>query len=308
MSPIGVVHSGFTQQAGTPIQSIMAEEAPGVLEIFPEFQEGLADLDGFSHIMVFFHLHAVSVGALKVRPYLDVVERGIFSTRSPKRPNRLGMSVVRLDRIESGRLFIRGVDMLDGSPILDIKPYIPAFDHHPVERIGWYQSRLGQTAPVKADDRFAESPHLDQLSGVIIGICESREVGTAKSPRKSGEFIAGAGLAGDAHAGTVRPVSLLMEEDVAAFNRAHALMAKPGDFAENLLTRGLDLLAVHVGDQLHIGTAQLEVVQIGKEVLPHHYSFHGHRLLPTRGVFCRVLTGGNVAEGSAISVRKKEEA
>ncbi len=152
---LGVVESRFEHQTGTPIQGRLAPEETAVIRIYDEYTAGLKDIDGFSHIYVFFGFNRSDSGKLLVKPYLDTVERGIFATRSPLRPNPLGMTIVRLERIEGNKLHVSGVDILNGSPVLDIKPYIPAFDYHQPERIGWYQSKEQRDSLVLADDRFA---------------------------------------------------------------------------------------------------------------------------------------------------------
>jgi tRNA-Thr(GGU) m(6)t(6)A37 methyltransferase TsaA len=151
---IGKVHSRFSEQKGTPIQGKMAPEETAEIEIFPEFCDGIKDLDGFSHIYVFFKFDRVLDKKLLVKPYLDTCERGVFSTRSPLRPNPLGMTIVRLDKIENNRLFISGVDILDQSPVIDLKPYIPDFDHNQPEKIGWYAQKKNKSSKVLADDSF----------------------------------------------------------------------------------------------------------------------------------------------------------
>lgn len=153
-----------------------------------------------------------------------------------------------------------------------------------------------------ADNVIPLSPGHCSDNGLIVSVCLSEKVGTAKAPVPEARFVTGLGIENDGHAGTGRQVSLLQVEHVEAFNAVHGFLAGPGDFAENILTRGIDLSRRTPGDRLRIGdTAVLEVVQIGKEILPHHYSFHGFRLLPTLGVFCRVVEGGLVAAGAAIS-------
>ncbi|MEW6193040.1 MAG: MOSC domain-containing protein [Bacillota bacterium] len=138
--------------------------------------------------------------------------------------------------------------------------------------------------------------------GKVLGVCISRERGTAKRDIGEGYFREGHGLEGDAHAGTPREVTLLMGESVRRFEREHGLEVNPGDFAENILTEGVDLGRVRPGMRLQVGEGVLEVIQIGKEVKPHHYSFHGFRLLPTEGVFCRVVKGGRVRVGDPVMV------
>jgi len=154
ITPIGVVRTPFTRATGTPIQSSAANGAEGTVEIFPEFQTGLKDLEQFERLWLIYQFDRASEPQLMVRPYLDHCEHGIFATRSPARPNKIGMSAVRLLGVEGNRLCVADVDMLDGTPLLDIKPYIPAFDHFPVTKVGWYQDR--SPAGVVADDRFEQ--------------------------------------------------------------------------------------------------------------------------------------------------------
>ena len=122
---------------GTPIQPSRARGIEGTVEIEEEYVEGLSDLDGFSHIILICHLHKASPYKLKVVPYLDTELRGLFATRAPSRPNPVGLSVVRLLGIDGGRLRIEGVDLLDGTPVLDIKPYVREFDDRTEVRCGW---------------------------------------------------------------------------------------------------------------------------------------------------------------------------
>jgi len=152
--PIGVVHSPFTQMKGTPIQPSRADGARGTVEVFPDFTEGLSDLDGFSHIILLCHLHRSTKSRLKVVPYLDTEPRGLFATRAPCRPNPIGLSVVRLLAIEDNVLSIENVDLLDGTPVLDIKPFVGEFDDHSDVRIGWLDAVRKRRW--RADDRFSD--------------------------------------------------------------------------------------------------------------------------------------------------------
>ncbi|WP_334109626.1 MOSC domain-containing protein [Thermodesulfitimonas autotrophica] len=138
--------------------------------------------------------------------------------------------------------------------------------------------------------------------GQVVAVCISRERGTAKENVGEGFFEENCGLRGDAHAGTSRQVSLLMAESVLRVAQEAGVPAQAGDFAENILTRGIDLRGLRPGDRLQVGEGILEVVQIGKEVKPHHYSFHGLRLLPSEGVFGRVVRGGRVRVGDPVRV------
>lgn len=140
------------------------------------------------------------------------------------------------------------------------------------------------------------------MAGRVVGVCISEQRGTGKTNVGRGYLRAGLGLEGDGHAGTFKQVSLAMAESARRLAAEHSLQAAPGDFAENILTEGIDLRRVAVGDRLRVGAAVLEVVQIGKEVQPHHYSFHGLRLLPTEGVFCRVVESGPVAVGDPVEL------
>jgi len=151
---IGVIRTRFTQQNGTPIQASMASGEMGAVELFPEYAEGLLDIEGFSHLHLIYVFHSIKEGSLRVKPYLDTVEHGIFATRAPKRPNPIGLSVVRLISVQGTRLEIAGVDMLDGTPLLDIKPYIPSLDSRETDKIGWYEKRLHCPGVVLADSRF----------------------------------------------------------------------------------------------------------------------------------------------------------
>jgi tRNA-Thr(GGU) m(6)t(6)A37 methyltransferase TsaA len=153
--PIGVVHSPFTDQRGTPIQPSRADGARGTVEIFSEFAEGLSDLAGFSHIYLICHLHRIEGYELKVVPYLDTVRRGLFATRSPRRPNPIGLSVVDLISIEGNVLTVENIDMLDGTPVLDIKPFTAEFDERHGVRTGWLEQ--ARASRRRADDRFSDS-------------------------------------------------------------------------------------------------------------------------------------------------------
>jgi len=150
--PIGFVRSPHETARGTPIQPSRARGIEGTVEIEETYVEGLADLDGFSHIILICHLHKASAFKLKVVPYLDTVPRGLFATRAPSRPNPIGLSVVRLLEIDGSRLRIEGVDLLDGTPVLDIKPCIPEFDEVTELRCGWLDDVKNRDMAV--DGRF----------------------------------------------------------------------------------------------------------------------------------------------------------
>jgi tRNA (adenine37-N6)-methyltransferase len=141
MQPIGAIHSPFKEKSEAPIQSSRSQ-AMGVVEVFPEFAEGLQDLEEFSHIILLYVFHKSSGYNLLAKPFLDDRLHGLFATRYPYRPNRLGLSIVQLVMRKGQNLEIQGVDMLDGTPLLDIKPYVPEFDIRTHTRNGWYDSRI----------------------------------------------------------------------------------------------------------------------------------------------------------------------
>jgi tRNA-Thr(GGU) m(6)t(6)A37 methyltransferase TsaA len=151
---IGIIHSPFTDISGMPIQPGGAAGIRGTIEISSEFADGLKDLEGFSHIILLYHFHRVRESKLTVTPFLDSRPRGVFATRAPKRPNPIGLSIVKLLKVEGSILHIENVDILDGTPLLDIKPYIPETDHQVVERIGWLEDKMGKMRKEKSDDRF----------------------------------------------------------------------------------------------------------------------------------------------------------
>jgi len=139
--PIGILHTPIKEIKEVPIQSARSE-IKGEIEVFPEFSEGLDGIEEFSHIYLLYHLHQLNQAvSLHVKPFLDDQLHGVFTTRHPCRPNAIGLSIVRLIRREKSRLIFCGADMLDGTPLLDIKPYIPDFDIFEVTKTGWYQNR-----------------------------------------------------------------------------------------------------------------------------------------------------------------------
>ncbi len=153
---IGVIRTQFTELAGMPVQPAGADEDAfeGEVIINEALAEGLRDLDGFSHIYLIYHLHKVTETKMIVIPFMDTVERGIFATRSPSRPSRLGMSIVRLLEVNGNCLKIRGADMLDGTPLIDIKPYIQAFDCPDNPSCGWMSGSREDVRNKRSDDRF----------------------------------------------------------------------------------------------------------------------------------------------------------
>jgi len=144
--PIGVIHSEHTKAEKTPIQPVFAKGCLGEAEVFPEFAAGLRDLDEFSHIYLIYHFHQAGPATLLVKPFLQDAEHGVFATRAPCRPNAIGLSVVELIRREGNVLHLNNVDILDGTPLLDIKPYTAKFDRFETTRNSWQDEVDEQTA------------------------------------------------------------------------------------------------------------------------------------------------------------------
>jgi tRNA-Thr(GGU) m(6)t(6)A37 methyltransferase TsaA len=155
-TPIGIVRTPFSTHEGMPIQTVAAAGVQGRIELEPFYAEGLTDLTGFTHLHLITHLHRTGSASMRVTPYLDTSERGVFATRSPRRPNAIGLSLVRLVRIEGPVLHIEELDLLDGTPLLDIKPYVPPFDDRAGARYGWFEQGVHDLHCVRADSRFAE--------------------------------------------------------------------------------------------------------------------------------------------------------
>lgn len=140
MTPIGVIHTPYSEGAEIPIQPAFSD-AVGQIEVFDAYSAGLLDIEGFSHIILLYALHRAQGYALQVKPFLDHQVRGVFATRYPRRPNPIGLSVVRLIARREAMLEVAGIDVLDGTPLLDIKPYVPDFDRCVSVRAGWYDTR-----------------------------------------------------------------------------------------------------------------------------------------------------------------------
>ena len=156
LKPIGKIRTPFTTVEAMPIQPAGATNTEGRVVVAPDLSEGLDDLEGFSHLILIYHFHLSKGFQLTVTPFLDDQPRGLFSTRAPRRPNPIGLSVVTLTSRDRNVLHVRGIDVLDGTPLLDIKPYVPAFDTPQVTRIGWMQGKLEALAAKRSDDRFKE--------------------------------------------------------------------------------------------------------------------------------------------------------
>lgn len=152
--PVGIVHSPFKTTVGVPIQTAGVPDEPAVLEVFPEFVPGLKDIEGFDYLILLTHLHLVTQEKLEVVPFLDNTAHGVFATRAPARPNRIGLSIVRLLSVDGNRLLLAGNDMVDQTPVLDIKPYVPDFDVRTTDRVGWFGTRLAAMPTTRSDDRM----------------------------------------------------------------------------------------------------------------------------------------------------------
>lgn len=153
--PIGVIHSQFSKVEGMPIQPSGGSEFDGYVEIFEQFAEGLKDLDGFSHIFLIYHFHNSKGFSLMTKPFLDETPRGVFSTRSPRRPNPVGLSVVRVKSISNNIIYVKDIDILDGTPLIDIKPFVSDIDNRSEATRGWLDDKALHFRVKRSDDRFA---------------------------------------------------------------------------------------------------------------------------------------------------------
>lgn len=154
--PIGIIHTPYKSPAGTPIQAPASKGVEADVEVFEKYAEGLTDLGEFSHIYLIYHFHLCRKFSLKVKPFLDNEYHGLFATRAPSRPNSIGLSIVRLTGIKENILHVKNIDILDGTPLLDIKPYVPGFDIRKVSKIGWMDKKIKNLTEVQDDGRFAE--------------------------------------------------------------------------------------------------------------------------------------------------------
>ena len=153
-SPIGTIETPFKDREGMPIQPSGAKGIKGKIHIDPAYEEGLADIDGFSHIILLYHFHESKGFDLMVTPFLDKTQRGVFSTRAPRRPNAIGLSIVRLMSRKGSVLEIQDIDVLDNTPLIDIKPYVPGFDTKTVTSTGWLEKTQEKAQNMKSDTRF----------------------------------------------------------------------------------------------------------------------------------------------------------
>jgi tRNA-Thr(GGU) m(6)t(6)A37 methyltransferase TsaA len=152
--PIGIIHSPHHTVKGMPIQPSAAIGIRGTVEVFADYAPGLEDLEGFSHIILLYHFHLSNSYQLKVKPFLDNKKHGVFATRAPGRPNQIGLSVVKLNKISNNILQIENVDVVNDTPLLDIKPYVPEFDKTENFQIGWLSEFKHKISSAKTDDRF----------------------------------------------------------------------------------------------------------------------------------------------------------
>ena len=159
VTPIGHLETPWATPADCPRNGRQPDPLPECRAVVsPEFQDGLLGLDGFSHLILLYHLHQASGARLTVTPFLDDRPHGIFATRSPARPNPLGLSTVRLLGVEGTTLRIADLDIVDGTPLLDIKPYVPAIDDRADVRIGWFEGKVERARTIIADGRFRNAP------------------------------------------------------------------------------------------------------------------------------------------------------
>ena len=152
--PIGIIHSPFKKVKGVPIQPKAAGGIEGRVEVFKEYEDGLKDLERFSNIFLIYYFHLSKEHGLVVKPYMDSKERGVFATRAPSRPNALGISVVELLKVDENILHVKNVDIVDGTPLIDIKPYVPEFDIYEVRKKGWLEKNVHKLPEAKDDGRF----------------------------------------------------------------------------------------------------------------------------------------------------------
>ena len=154
--PIGIIHTPYNTPQGTPIQPPASKGVEADVEVFEKYAEGLTDLGEFSHIYLIYHFHLCRKFSLKVKPFLDNEYHGLFATRAPSRPNSIGLSIVRLTGIKENILHVKNIDILDGTPLLDIKPYVPGFDIRKVSKISWMDKKIKNLTEVQDDGRFVE--------------------------------------------------------------------------------------------------------------------------------------------------------
>jgi tRNA-Thr(GGU) m(6)t(6)A37 methyltransferase TsaA len=155
--PIGIIKTPFDDLKGMPIQPSGAADVTGTIVIDKEYEQGLSDLEGFSHIILLYHFHQSKGYKLIVKPFMDDHKRGLFSTRAPRRPNPIGLSIVQLVKRQGNTITVKGIDVLNGTPLIDIKPYVPKFDTKEVTAVGWLETNQEKSEFIKSDDRFVET-------------------------------------------------------------------------------------------------------------------------------------------------------
>jgi tRNA-Thr(GGU) m(6)t(6)A37 methyltransferase TsaA len=153
-APIGKLQTPYTDIQDMPIQPTGSSGIIGTMILDPAYIDGIKDLDGFSHIILIYVFHQASEPRMTVIPFHDKEPHGVFATRAPNRPNPIGLSIVRLIEIHENILTLENVDMLDGAPVIDIKPYVPSFDHPENVKMGWLEPRNNEVKTKLADDRF----------------------------------------------------------------------------------------------------------------------------------------------------------
>ena len=155
LKPIGIIHSPFKKPQGVPIQPSGARGIQGRVEVFPEYLEGLTDIGSFSHIILIYYFHLAKKASLSVIPFMDKHPHGVFATRASARPNPIGFSVVELEKVDGNFLLVKDIDIVEGTPLLDIKPCVPQFDFSKVTKTGWLENADKDLAEAKDDGRFA---------------------------------------------------------------------------------------------------------------------------------------------------------
>ena len=156
LTPIGIVQTPFKTPKGVPIQPTAEKGIKGRVEVYLDYADGLKDIDGFSHIILIYYFHLIQKPLLTVTPFLDKLQHGIFATRSPARPNPIGFSVVELEKVDGNILHVKDIDIVDGTPILDIKPCVPQFDFQKVSKTGWIENVIHKLPDARDDGRFTE--------------------------------------------------------------------------------------------------------------------------------------------------------
>jgi len=155
INPIGIIHTPHKDVKNMPIQPIAAEGIYGTIELLSEFVDGLKDIEGFSHLTLIYQFHKIDGYKLRAIPFMDTEEHGIFASKAPKRPNAIGISTVKLIKVEGNILHIEQVDMLDGTPLIDIKPFYPRYDNRFDVKIGWLEkSKDMPLEKLRSDERF----------------------------------------------------------------------------------------------------------------------------------------------------------